>query len=189
VKSFRGGASVDQSQSVQSFQNAFSAGMAQGYHGYMLGVDIVIWAVIGFINFRINQKAGMKYPWFSWIPFLNLVPFFRMIQVSLWNIAWPFLMFIPIIQIVHGVAIHETSLAGIVGMIVLSIIILVLEIRWCIRFLKAFDFSPHLMWFLLVALIPFVNFLLYVGVIVLLCFIAFRKKIVYHPDFAQKRRK
>lgn len=147
--------------------------------GIVLGIA---WYVFqGFIYYKIYQKANVKYPWMSWIPIANMVPFFWVIKKSAWNLVW---LIVPAL----ATAILRPTL-GTTGLIIagiLNVVMLVLVIIWMVRFLKAFRISPHWLWFAIGLIIPLLNFLIIIAFIVLLCLMAFNPNIKYNPDFDRK---
>ena len=55
---------------------------------------IIMWVVWGLIYWKIAQKLGHEYPWWAWVPILNLIQFFQLGEQSPW---WILLLFVPVI--------------------------------------------------------------------------------------------
>lgn len=58
---------------------------------------IIAYIVSSLLYMRIYQKANLQDAWLAWIPIGNLIPFFRLIKRSIWNILW---LLIPVVNIV-----------------------------------------------------------------------------------------
>ncbi len=69
--------------------------------GALTGIAILflVLAIIAFYVYhafawmKIAKKEKYKYPWFSWIPFLNIV---QILEMGKFHWAWVFLMLVPI---------------------------------------------------------------------------------------------
>lgn len=62
-----------------------------GFFGYLANA---------FAFYRIGSKAGLKNLWLAFIPFLQFILFFHIINRSAWNVL---LLIIPIVNIIFGI--------------------------------------------------------------------------------------
>lgn len=72
-------------------------------------------------TYKLYKKAGVNHAWMAWVPVLNAWPYFWVIGKSSWNILWGF---VPIVNIIFAII-------------------------WQVKFLNAFGFSGHWLWFTL----------------------------------------
>ncbi|MBM7644491.1 uncharacterized membrane protein YhaH (DUF805 family) [Scopulibacillus daqui] len=152
-------------------------------------VLVAIYILQATAMFKLYQKANINHPWLAYIPIAQLWPFFWAIKKSAWNILWFLLPFL-------GAAIGTAILVGfqdstgfiiyVAVIIIFSIIPIVLNIMWTVRFFKAFNMSPLWLLGLIGFLIPFINYLIGIGFIVLYCYMGFSSKVKYNPDFDAK---
>jgi hypothetical protein len=156
----------------------FGAFAAIGSFFIVLG--IVVYIFEGFVFYRIYKKAGVKYPWLSWVPIAQMVPFFWTIKLSAWNTLW------VLVPSVTTLVARSMGAGGVVFILGIDLLVTGIGIWWQARFLKAFGISPQWLWLAIGLLIPFLNVLVAIGYIVLICIIAFHANVRYRPDFDRK---
>lgn len=65
--------------------------------GVFVAIFLLIVLVGGLGNYLMARKAGVRTAWLSFIPFLNWIPYFGMLNKSAWNILW---LFVPVVNII-----------------------------------------------------------------------------------------
>lgn len=139
----------------------------------LIGINIAVYLLVATAFFYMFRKARTPLPWLAYVPILQSYPFFVTIGVSQLNFLWYLL---PLFSIISAITLHWT---GIGLSIVASIAYIVIAIRWLYLLLRAFRISPAYLFGLLGLLVPNLSFLVYIGLIVLLCIIGFHPNIQY----------
>lgn len=67
-------------------------------------LDIVFYLLTAWWLYLINKKLGIKYPWLSWVPILQIYSYVKASGKSFWWILWIILGFIALI--IPGVIIY-----------------------------------------------------------------------------------
>lgn len=114
--------------------------------GFLIAVGVYVFTALSWQ--RIAKRQGYKYPWFAWIPFLNLA---MVLQLGKFHWAWIFLVLIPFL--------------GWAALFILSIIAI-----W-----RIFEKESYPGWFSLAPVIPKVGGILF---LIALGFVAWKPKIV-----------
>lgn len=57
---------------------------------------LLIYLLSSFFYYKIYQKADLSNAWMAWVPILNIIPFFHVINRSAWNVLY---LLIPIASI------------------------------------------------------------------------------------------
>lgn len=114
--------------------------------GILVAIGIYVFTALSWQT--ISRKQGYKYPWFAWIPFLNLA---MVLQLGRFHWAWIFLVLIPFL--------------GWAAIFILSIIAI-----W-----RIFEKESYPGWFSLAPIIPKVGGILF---LIALGFVAWKPKKV-----------
>ncbi|WP_138204129.1 DUF5684 domain-containing protein [Haloimpatiens lingqiaonensis] len=64
---------------------------------YLIWVSVISYVVQAFAYYRLAEKAGLNNKWMAFIPFLQFIIFFHIIDKSAWNVLFAFLAIIPFI--------------------------------------------------------------------------------------------
>lgn len=82
---------------------------------FMLLFQLAIYVICSYSLYTIAKKLGEPYPWLAWIPVLNIVLMFRMAGRSLWwilGIIVPFLNIYILISVWHNGISKRTGHGG-----------------------------------------------------------------------------
>ncbi|WAH36228.1 hypothetical protein [Alicyclobacillus dauci] len=158
-----------------------------GFIGLFAGVitafftfDLAVYLLTATAFFFMFRKARVPLPWLAYVPVAQLYPFFKTIKVSQWNWLW---LAAPVFGSLAILALHAF---GIVLCIFGCIVYAVVGIRWLIRLLQAYGINPLWLLGLLGLLIPFLSYLVSIGLVVLYCIMGFSASIQYNPNFDRR---
>lgn len=93
------------------------------YSGYATAIWLTLYIVNALALYKLSEKAGLDDCFLSFIPILQYILFFHIIDKSALNIFWFFIVLIPILG---------------------SLVLLVLVILWQVKFYSAFGISTAL---------------------------------------------
>ncbi len=153
--------------------NAFSV-LPPGILTAIIVIAIVFYLLVTIPMFAMFLKAKTLMPWLAFIPIFNMIPYFRVIRVSMWNYLW---MLFPVAGEVITFSLH--NLLGTVIEFVLLIPFIVISIIWQVKLFRAFGMNPLWLLIYIGLIIPFIDLVSLVWLIVLLWMLGFGKKYTY----------
>lgn len=145
----------------------------------LLLVMIGIYALFGFVFYKIYKKAAVPRPWLAFVPIGNLWPFFWTLKRRSINVLW---LMIPsaTASLARTIVGPQSATA-----IVLNLISLIIYLFWYAKFFKAFRVSP--LWLLMMigfALpIAIVKLFSAIGLAILFLYMGFSKNVQYTYGF------
>jgi uncharacterized membrane protein len=97
-------------------------------------VDLILYLVFAGALFRLFQKAGIRYPWFAFLPVCSTIGVLRVIGRSGWNAFW---MLVPIVNVILSIiwSVEFLRAYGKSGWWVLWAILPISDIVYAIMFL------------------------------------------------------
>lgn len=101
-------------------------------------VTIIVYLILYFVFagalFRLFQKAGIRYPWFAFIPICSTVGMLWVIGKSGWNVFW---LLVPVVNVILAIiwSVRFLQAYGKSGLWVLWSILPVSDIIYAVMFL------------------------------------------------------
>lgn len=105
---------------MDTFSTSPTAYMTSLYSGYAIAIWIALYIVNALALYKLSEKAGLDNGWLAFIPILQFILYFHIIDKSALNILWVLISFIPIIG---------------------PLVLLILAIIWQVKFYGAYGMN------------------------------------------------
>lgn len=127
-------------------------------------IGLIVYVINALTYYKLSKKAGLdSHAWMAWVPVLQNVLFFHMIDKSGWYVL---LYLIPSITLVF-----DSGIMAVIGLI-LNLAVVILSVIWLADLLKRFGQSP--LW-IITLFIPIIN----IAFIVFFIYMAFSNDVQY----------
>lgn len=143
---------------------------------FLIVFSLIVYLLVAIPMYGMYRKAKTPAPWLAFIPIANLVGYFRVIRVSMWNFLW---LLVPLVGEIFYFSLHNA--VGLTVQLILLIPYLVMSIIWYVRLFKSFALNPLWLLILIGLIIPLIDLVSVVWLIVLLWKLGFGKNHPYQP--------